>query len=83
MENVMTNGFTELSENEMFGVDGGKLDLNGWECVGLTVAIVGCAWAAPIGLGVAITAGAGAGLATGGAIGLTSAGLIGKITDWY
>lgn len=23
MENVMTNGFTELSENEMYGVDGG------------------------------------------------------------
>ena len=24
MENVMTNGFTELSENEMLDIDGGK-----------------------------------------------------------
>lgn len=91
MELTMTNsfGFCELNEQEMMMVDGG---ISVWAGIGLTVAIVGCAWAAPIGLavgvaaieaGAAVAAGVGAGVATGGAIGLTSAGLVGKITGLY
>lgn len=84
MELTMTNnfGFCELNENEMMMVDGG---LSVGQCVGLTVAIAACAWAAPIGFAV-VSAGlvkVGVGVAVSGAIGLTSAGIIGKITGWY
>ena len=41
MENVMTNGFSELSENEILEVDGGSTD---WGKVGYELAYGWCSF---------------------------------------
>ena len=76
MDNVMTNGFAELSADEMVSIDGGK---NGWAVAGGVVGAVivgaGCVAAAPV-----IAAGGGVAMGVGCLLGLGSAvsgGLIG------
>ncbi len=76
MENVMTNGFTELSENEMFGVDGGwdageffsGVGLVATTLVGAAVAVATVPVTAPAGLCAAIVLGSCASSFSGGAM---------------
>ena len=70
MENVMTNGFVELSAMDMCDVNGG-----GWgEAIGVFVGTVAIAWSPVVGC---FCPPAGVGMALGGA------GIIGKATGAY